>query len=249
MPKPHEFDGKSALVTGAGSGLGRTISIEFASYGAIVAANDITPINLDRTLEIIRERGGRVRDYVTDISKKMPVQNLVDEVLTDFGRIDFLVNNASVSPSAPLLELEEWDWRRTIDVNLSGPFFLIQLVSRVMRDQGSGAIINITGAYSDHQEKNRPAFLASKQGLIGLTYVAADELGKYGIRVNAVSPNQLTRSIVDLGEADFNDALGSVGVRHTIEDNTAKLVLFLCSQEAEHINGAVFDGRDRIPDG
>ncbi len=92
------FEGKVVLVTGAGKGLGREISLAFAREGALVAANDLTPINLDTTVELIRSQGGQVRDYVFDIAKKMPAQALVQQVLDDWQRVDVLINHASVAP-------------------------------------------------------------------------------------------------------------------------------------------------------
>jgi NAD(P)-dependent dehydrogenase (short-subunit alcohol dehydrogenase family) len=248
MPNPPEFEGKVALVTGAGRGLGRAISVGFAALGAIVAINDITPVNLDGTLQIIHEKGGRARDYVTDISKKMPVQNLVDEVLSDFGRIDFLINHASVSPSVPLLELDEWDWRRTMDVNVTGPFFLIQLVGRVMRDQGGGAIVNVIAERGDQQGTNTSAYSASKQGLAGLTRAAAEELGQYHIRVNGVSASRWQTGGLGKDEGRTFAKLELPDAGQPDEDETVNTILFLCSQTAGNINGMIYDAQGVILD-
>ena len=138
-----EFAGKTVLVTGAGRGIGRVIAEAFAARGANVAANDVTPINLDVTVERITAAGGRCKGYVFDVAMKMPVQALIEQVREDWGSLDILVNNAGVEPHASILEMDEWDWRRTIDVNLSGPFFTIQSAARVMQQQGGGVIVNI----------------------------------------------------------------------------------------------------------
>lgn len=238
-----QFAGKVALVTGAGRGIGRAIALAFAAQGASVAANDITPVNLDDTLAQIRASGGQVKDYVFDIAKKMPVQTMLGQVLEDFGRIDILVNNAGVAPQAALLELDEWDWQRALDVNLSGPFFLIQAVGRVMRQQGGGVIVNIAAtAAGAHGLKDSAAFAASKMGLLGLTREAARELAAYHIRVNAVCPGQIDtgkgwlvgeQPSSSRGRGDFPIPLGRTG--HP--DEVAEAVLFLCSDAAAHING------------
>ncbi|MBM3153447.1 MAG: SDR family NAD(P)-dependent oxidoreductase, partial [Chloroflexi bacterium] len=111
---------KVALVTGAGRGTGRTIAQALSERGAALAVNDITPINLDETVVNIRASGGQVRSYVSDIAKKMPVQGLVRSALEDFGRLDILVNCAEVKPRKTVLEMDDWDWQRTLDVNLTG---------------------------------------------------------------------------------------------------------------------------------
>jgi NAD(P)-dependent dehydrogenase (short-subunit alcohol dehydrogenase family) len=236
------FEGKVVLITGAGRGIGREIAMAFCAQGALVAVNDITPINLDQTVEQIRSSGGTVIDFVTDISKKMPVQAMVSQILDEWGRIDILVNNAGVEPHAPLLDLDAWDWQRTIDVNLSGAFYTTQTVGRVMREQGGGVIVNIASiAGRAHGLKDRAAYVASKMGLIGLTREAARELAAYNIRVNAVCPGVIETEMT--AELRKNQAL----VDKWLEDipqnrlgqphDVAGLVMFLCSQEASYITG------------
>ena len=110
------LEGKVVLVTGAGRGVGRVVAQGFARRGAIVAANDITPVNLDGTIADIQAEGGRARDYIYDVAKSMPVRALVNQVVVDWGRIDVLVNCARVEPHAPVLGMDEWDWQRTLDV-------------------------------------------------------------------------------------------------------------------------------------
>jgi NAD(P)-dependent dehydrogenase (short-subunit alcohol dehydrogenase family) len=190
------FKGKVVLITGAGRGLGRAIAQAFAQQGAFLAVNDLTPINLDETVRSIQAAGGQVRDYIFDICKKTPVQTMVQQVLADWGRIDILINNAGVSPQAAILDMDEWDWHRTVDVNLGGPFFMLQVVGRVMREQGEGIIVNIAAseAWMNRLEK-QAAFVASKTGLIGLTRAAAQELAAYGIQVHGIYPDALDQEI------------------------------------------------------
>lgn len=237
-----EFTDKVVLVTGAGRGIGAAIAAAFAEQGAIVAANDITPINLDRTVARIAANGGRVKDYVFDVAKKMTAQSLIEAVLDDWGQIDILVNNAGVEPHASILELDEWDWRRTIDVNLGGPFFMMQTVGRVMRAAGGGAIVNIASiAGRAAGLKDRAAYVASKMGLIGLTREAAREFAAYHIRVNAVCPGVIEtemtaklrqdESMMQKWLADIPQGrLGQPG-------DVASLVLFLCSSGAAYLTG------------
>lgn len=184
--------GKAALVTGAGRGLGRALALGLAAEGAFVALNDLTPVNLDETEALIRAAGGQARSYLGDAAQKMVVQGIIVQVLDDFGRLDIAINNAAVQPRAGLLELDEWDWRRALEVNLSAPFFVTQAASRVMREQGGGVILNIGDALLDFPGGLAgAAYQAGKAGLLGLTRAAARELAPYGIRVNALCPGLL----------------------------------------------------------
>ena len=112
-----------------------------ASRGAVIAAVDINPLGLDETVAAILAAGGRVKDYLFDTAKRLPVVALVDEVLDDWGRIDILILAAEVHPSDPILTMDEWDFHRTLDVNLAGPFFLMQRVAQAMKNQGGGVIV------------------------------------------------------------------------------------------------------------
>jgi NAD(P)-dependent dehydrogenase (short-subunit alcohol dehydrogenase family) len=237
-----EFDDKVVLVTGAGRGIGRAIAEAFANAGAIVAANDITPINLDETLARITESGGRARGYIADVAKKMPVQTMVEEVLDDWGRIDILINNAGVQPHVSLLDLDEWDWRRTLDVNLTGAFFTIQSVGRVMRAAGGGVIVNIGSiAGRAHGLRERSAYVASKMGLIGLTREAAREMAEHNIRVNAVCPGVVeTEMTADLrqNESKMTKCLADIPQgRLGRPEDVARVVLLLSSESTAYLIG------------
>jgi len=170
---------KVILITGAGKGRGRILAQAFVERGAVVAANDISPVNLDSLVEMGH---GKITAYVEDVAKKVGVQNLVNQVQDDFGRIDVLINHAAVEPRAALLDMDEWDWHRVLDVNLTGAFLMMQSVGRVMREQGSGVIINLTMA-SQIEVEREAAFASSMKGFEELSRRAASELSPFGIRV------------------------------------------------------------------
>jgi NAD(P)-dependent dehydrogenase (short-subunit alcohol dehydrogenase family) len=182
----NPFDGKIVLVTGAGRGAGKAIAEAFAARGAKVALNDISPVNVDEVVAQITASGGQAKAYVEDVAKKVSVQAMINSVTDDWGRVDILVNCANVEPHTPLLDLDEWDWHRTLDVNLTGAFLLIQSVGRVMREQEGGVIVNVIPVAGRAEMPDRAAYVASKLGLAGLTRQAALELAPYDIRVHAV---------------------------------------------------------------
>jgi NAD(P)-dependent dehydrogenase (short-subunit alcohol dehydrogenase family) len=196
--KMNDFNGKVVLITGAGKGSGRALAKAFAAQGATVAANDISPLNVEELVEEIKASGGMARDYIEDIAKKVGVQALVKDVEDDFGCIDILVNHAAVEPHIRLLDMDEWDWHRTLNVNLTGAFLMTQSVARVMREQGGGVIVNlITEAVGD-EGPTRAAFLASMAGLESFSLQAARELAPHGIRVHAVKTTLKFEAIIDL---------------------------------------------------
>jgi len=177
---------KVVLITGAGKGAGRSLAEAFAEQGAMVAANDISPNNVEQVVAEIISRGGKARAYIEDVAKKVGVQALVKSVEDELGGIDILINHAAVEPHTSLLNMDEWDWHRTLDVNLTGSFLMMQSVGRVMRasSKGHGAILNIvagTGSGAD-----RGAYLSSMAGLGALSHQADLELSPHGIRVAAI---------------------------------------------------------------
>jgi 3-oxoacyl-[acyl-carrier protein] reductase len=178
------------LITGAGKGAGRALALAFAECGAVVAANDISPINVEQVVAEIAAHGGQAKAYIEDVAKKVGVQYLINSVEDDFGGIDILVNHAAVEPHTSLLDMDEWDWHRTLDVNLTGTFLMIQSVGRVMRtsSKGKGVILNIvtgTGKGTD-ETREAGAYLSSMAGLAALSHQADLELRQYGIRVYGV---------------------------------------------------------------
>ncbi len=213
------------LVTGAGKGAGRLAADVFAMQGARVALNDIAPNHLDDMVQDLSGRGLRVKAYVEDVSRKLSAQALVNQVMEEWGRIDVLINHAGVEPSSALLEMDEWDWHRTLDVNLTGAFLMIQSVGRLMCTQGRGVIINLMSLSGRTGSLTRSAYVTTQMGLIGLTRQASQELYGCGVRVHAVGQ----------GIARFQNAESNVP--HDLQ----RAVLFLASPPAADMSGIIVD--------
>ena len=243
-----DLTGKIALVTGAGRGIGKAIAMGLAFSGATVAINDINPDACERVAAEVQSMGGHASlpagaaAFHADVSNKHAVQAMLEGVLDKWGRLDLLINNAGVEPHASLLTLDEWDWRRTIDVNLTGPFLCSQSAARVMKDTGGGVIVNIASiAGRAAGLRDRSAYVASKTGLIGLTKESARELAVYNIRVNAVCPGVIVTEMtahLRQNEAQMRKWLDDIPQGRLGEpDDVVGLVLFLCSDAAAYITG------------
>jgi NAD(P)-dependent dehydrogenase (short-subunit alcohol dehydrogenase family) len=236
------FTDKVVLVTGAGRGIGRAIAIAFAQAGACVAVNDINPESCAKTVDEISACGGQAMACQADVANKLAVQSMLIDIEDRWGRVDILINNAGVEPHQPIVQLDEWDWNRTIDVNLKGAFLCSQSVGRMMQKQGGGVIVNIASiAGRAAGLRDRSAYVASKTGLIGFTKECAREFAAYNIRVNAVCPGviitemtaHLRQNEVQMKKWLEDIPLGRLG---DPEDVTG-LVLFLCSDAARYITG------------
>ena len=202
VKKMSHLKDKVVLITGAGKGAGRALALAFAECGAVIAANDISPVNVELVIAEIVARGGQAKAYIEDVAKKVGAQYLVNSVEDDFGGIDILVNHAAVEPHTPLLDMDEWDWHRTLDVNLTGTFLMTQSVGRVMREKGKGEILNIVARSGKGGEKNAGAYLSSMAGLAAFSHQADSELSPHGIRVYAVENSaNIVKDVLSLLEA------------------------------------------------
>jgi 3-oxoacyl-[acyl-carrier protein] reductase len=216
----------AALVTGAGEGIGWAIALALAASGAAVVANDLNPDRADRLSEEIQAAGGRSIPWQADVSNRFQAASMIEAGRDAFGKLNLLINAAGVEKLGSLTSLDEWDWRRILDVNVTGAFFCTQLLSRVMADEGGGVIVNVasTAGHSLTLPEG-VGYVSSKAGLIGLTKQSARELAPLGIRVNAVCPGNV-------------DRLGSPAQgRQGSPEEVAAVVLFLCSGAASFVTG------------
>jgi NAD(P)-dependent dehydrogenase (short-subunit alcohol dehydrogenase family) len=190
--------GKVVLITGAGKGVGRRLAEALAARGATLAVNDLTPINLDETVARIAAAGGQVQPYLADIAKKLPVQGLLNRVLDDFSRLDVLVNCAQVEPRKSVYEMDEWDWQRTLDVNLTGAFLLTQSAGRIMKEKGGGTIVHLgVRPGGPGPDEGRAAYLAAKAGLEALVKAAANEFAQFGVCVYHVVTAEAALEVIE----------------------------------------------------
>jgi NAD(P)-dependent dehydrogenase (short-subunit alcohol dehydrogenase family) len=190
---PSPLPGAVALVTGAGRGLGQAVALALGAAGTRVAVVDVNPDSAQRTVDTIQQAGGQARAALADVSNKMAVQTMLYDVLEAWERIDLLVNAAHVSPSGTALKLDEWEWNRTLDVNLKGTFLVSQTVARAMQATGGGLILNVIrpAAASSH-----PAVRAARAGLLGLTQALAEEWGDFGISVQLIEAETAVESVL-----------------------------------------------------
>jgi 3-oxoacyl-[acyl-carrier protein] reductase len=238
-----------ALVTGAGRGIGQAIAVALADAGARVCVNDINPDTACDTAEKIRAQGGQAMDYAADVSNRMQVGPMIEAVRDRWDRVDILVNNAGVEPKATVLTLDDWDWERTINVNLRGTFICTQLAGRVMHDQGGGVIVNVA-SIAGHKSPllNASAYCASKAGVVGFTRECAREFAAYNIRVNAVCPGVIVTPMTQKSRDDpdlMRKWLDDIPQHRLGEpEEVAAVVLFLCSDAASYLIGQalVVDG-------
>lgn len=237
-----DFENKVVLVTGAGRGIGRAIALAFAREGARVAVNDINPDTCEAVAQEIRSGGGQAAAFHADVANKLAVQSMLIDLEDRWGRVDVLINNAGVEPHKSIVQLDEWDWNRTIDVNLKGAFICSQSVGRMMISQGGGVIVNIASiAGRAAGLRDRSAYVASKTGLIGFTKECAREFAAHHIRVNAVCPGVIiTEMTAHLrnNAAQMQKWLEDIPLGRLGEpDDVTGLVLFLCSDAARYITG------------
>lgn len=188
MPDKHCLDGQVAIVTGAAQGIGRGIALVLAEAGARIVIGDIQ--DASGTVEDIRATGGQAVSTLADVSKPADDEALIDLALSEYGRLDILVNNAAIdAPDGNAWDLPDQEWERTIAVNLSGVFYCSRAALVPMLQAGSGCIVNISSQAARRGAKGlSPAYNASKAGVLGLTAAFAEQVTERGVRVNAILP-------------------------------------------------------------
>ena len=200
MTTPFDLHGKTAIVTGANTGIGQAIALSLAQAGADIAAVGRTPAQ--DTVDQVRALGRRADIISADLSTIEPVQRVLDETLEKLGALDILVNNAGIIRRADSVDFTEEDWDAVIDTNLKTTFFLCQAAGRHMLAQGAGKIINIASLLSFQGGIRVPSYTASKSGVAGLTKLLANEWAARGVNVNAIAPGYIATNNTAALQAD-----------------------------------------------
>ena len=232
---------KVVIVTGAGQGIGEATAMRFAKEGCKVVIADFNTESGNAVVEKINTYGENAEFIKVDISNRESVKNIVKEVITKFSRVDVLVNNAGILEDATLKKMSDEQFDRVVNVNMRGTFICTQEVSHIMREQKSGVILNASSVVALYGNYGQTNYVASKAGVIGMTKVWARELGKKGIRVNAVAPGFIQTPIIkDMPEKIIDALIEKVPLRRigTPED-VANVYLFLASDLASYMTGTV----------
>ncbi|MBS0638575.1 MAG: glucose 1-dehydrogenase [Acetobacteraceae bacterium] len=250
-----DFNGKVALITGGGNGIGRAVCLGFATRGAKVVVVDRDQAAGEATAGIVKQQGGDAMFVPADVTKSADVQNYVKLALDKYGAIDCFHNNAGIEGNVALtMDYDEDMFDRVMAVNVKGVFLGMRYILPVMIKQGRGSIVNTASVAGLVASPGMSAYVASKHAVIGLTKTAAGEVGRAGVRVNAVCPGPIDTRMIHSLESMLNpDDPGSVGNRYQSNipigrygtpEEVANLVIFLSSDLAGNITGAhyVVDG-------
>jgi 3-oxoacyl-[acyl-carrier protein] reductase len=241
--------GRVAIVTGSSMGIGEAIAAAFLREGARVVVNSRDRKRADDAAKrLARDAGGddRTLPIAADVAQPAGVARLVTGAVERWGRVDVMVNNAGTSMIAPSVDLPEADWRRTIDLNLTGAFLGCQAAARVMLPKRAGSIINIGSILGQLGLPKRAAYCASKHGLIGLTKVLGVEWGRQGVRVNCINPGYI-KTPMDVGDQAVGDYTDADITRRTpagrfgSADEVAAAAVWLASDDAAYVTGTTVD--------
>lgn len=232
-----ELAGKVALITGAAKNIGRATALELANAGAAVAVNTRHSIDdAKKVVEEIRAAGGQAEVYVADIADATQAKGMVDAVMKQFGRVDFLVLNASVRTEKPFLELSYDEWRVPLSITLDGAFYLAQACIPSMIANGGGSIVTLGGMMSLSGAKKRIHGSVAKHGLVGFTRGIAREFGEKNIRANCIAPGQMNTVRAAGRTAPAGDSMIPLGRKGDAEE-IATVVRFLCGPGSSYVNG------------
>ncbi len=246
--RPGIFEGRTALVTGGGRGMGRSIALRFAQLGAAVVVTGRHIETLEETVDQIAAEGGRALAQAADIRQTDQVDVLVQAAVDRFGRIDFLVNNAGGQFPARPSEISDRGWRSVIDLNLNGTWNMLSRVGPLLTAQRFGAVVNIVHVYSF--ERGAPPFVhsgAARAGVVNMTRTLANYWARHNVTINALAPGSIStealreKEYAQLGTPDYEDHQVRDVPAHRLgeREEMAEICAFLCSPAARYINGSV----------
>lgn len=238
-----QFSEKVALITGAGSGIGRSTALAFAQEGARVIVSDVAVETGEETVQLIQDAGGEAQFVRADVANVADVAKMVQTAVDQYGRLDIGINNAGIGSGwKRLADYEDEDWNRIINVNLNGVFFCMRHEIKQMLQQGSGAIVNVASIAGLRGLVNSSAYTASKHGVVGLTKSAALEYATENIRINAVCPvftrTPLFEALFDINPSYEERIKKNIPMRrYGRPEDIAHGILWLCSDNASFITG------------
>lgn len=245
MKDKERLDSRVAVITGAGSGIGRATAVIFAKEGAKLVLADVNEEGLTETLRRVKKEGGDAVTRITDVAVEEDVRQLIEFAIQTYSQIDILCNNAGITGRLSKLEEQDaGDWRTVFGVNVMGAMFGIKHVAKHMQERGYGAIVNTASVAGIRSGAGGNAYSASKAALINLTQTAACDLGGYNVRVNAVCPGLIetgmTKPVFDYAREKGKE--GKLGYRCELRrfgapEEVARAILFLASDEASYITG------------
>ncbi|HPB33609.1 MAG TPA: 3-oxoacyl-[acyl-carrier-protein] reductase [Caldisericia bacterium] len=239
----ERFRDKVVIITGGAGGIGRETALLISEEGGKVIIFDMNEIGLKEVEDTIKSRGRNFKGYKVDVSDFEIVQDAVNKVVEDFGKIDVLVNNAGITRDNFLTKMSVEDWNKVISINLTGTFNCTKAVIPYMYENGSGVIINVSSVVAIYGNIGQTNYIASKAGVIGLTKGWAKEFSKKGIRVNAVAPGFIKTPMTEKVPEKVIDfmvsrtPLGRMGETEEV----AKAILFLSSDDASFITGVILN--------
>jgi len=236
------LNGKTAVITGAGRGIGRAAALRLAEQGARVVLNFRSSITqVEELLQAIKNAGGKAIAVKADVSREEEARHLVSEAIKEYKTLDILVNNAGIARDNLLVRMSEEEFDNVLDVNLKGTFFCMKHAAAAMLRQRSGRIINIASVAGIAGNAGQANYAASKAGIIGLTKTAARELAGRGITVNAIAPGFIKTDMTDaLPERIKEASIAAIPMgRYGSPEEVAAAVCFLASEDAGYITGQV----------
>lgn len=241
-----KLQGKTAIVTGAASGMGRSIALLYAAEGAQVAVSDINLEAAERVVEEIKSAGGEAFAIRTNVASESDIQQLVDQTVERYGTLDILVNNAGIMDGfVPAGELTDELWERVFAINTTGPMRAIRKVLPIFLAKEQGVIVNVTSAGGLNGSRAGAAYTASKHAVVGLTKNVGFQYAVKGIRCNAIAPGGVATNIsATMGQPNpfgMERAMVGMGINPRIgePDEIAKVALFLGSDDSSFVNGVV----------
>ena len=242
---PNNFKDKVVLITGASGGMGWAIAKKFAEAGAKVALNDIAPAE-EALKSFSQEIGGRY--FLADVSKFEEVEKMVQDIQKEFGRLDILVNNAGITQDRTLAKMTKEEWQRVIDIDLTGVFNCSKAaLPLIIANQGK--IVNISSLVGQRGNFGQVNYAAAKAGIIGFTKALTKEVGRFGVTVNAVAPGFIETRLTENLPPELKETIKKFTPlgRFGKPEEVASLVVFLASEEADFITGAVINIDGGLP--